>query len=268
MRKLLVVLALAAFTASADEFKMQCEPPFHSADLLTAANEKCGMFGAASADPASAHAIQNALKNNLCVGGKPKEVTFATFQKLQAAIVSKNLTNFTATKLPPDRSVFQNIIKTTNGDKVGEGTLVSVVGYVTKVKRGGKESVNCQVTKGTDLLDFHIVLVGSPKHDECDSITAEAIPHFRPKAWDAAKIDSPDVPVRFTGQLFLDASHKPCKDGKGLAGNPARFTSWELHPVYAIDVCKFASKAKCKASDASAWIPLEDWEEPPQEGEE
>jgi hypothetical protein len=73
-------------------------------------------------------------------------------------------------------------------------------------------------------------------------------------------IGTPDVPMRFTGQVFVDASHKPCKDGKGLPGNPARFTVAELHPVYAIDVCKFATKAKCKWNDDSAWTPLDQWE--------
>jgi hypothetical protein len=33
---------------------------------------------------------------------------------------------------------------------------------------------------------------------------------------------------------------------------------WEIHPVYAIDVCRFRSKAKCTA-EGSAWIPLHEW---------
>jgi hypothetical protein len=53
-----------------------------------------------------------------------------------------------------------------------------------------------------------------------------------------------------------------CKDGKGLPGTPARFAVAELHPVYAIDVCKFATKAKCKWNDDTAWIPLDQWEPP------
>lgn len=270
MRSLLLALGSSLLAASlfGQEFKMDCPPPFPaSLELSTVANEKCGVFGAAKEEPTSPHAIQNATKNNLCLTGDPVPVTFVTFQKLQAAIVAKKLTHFTATKLPEDRSVFRDMVKTTDGHRVGEGTLVSLVAFVQKVKRGGKESVNCNVTKGTPLLDSHIVLVPKAHAEECDSVTAEAIPHFRPVAWDAAKINSPDAPMRFTGQLFIDASHKPCKDGKGLPRNPARFTSWEIHPVYGIDVCKFASLTKCKATDASAWTPLADWEEPPEEGE-
>jgi hypothetical protein len=139
------------------------------------------------------------------------------------------------------------------------------VAFVAKVKRGGKESVNCKVTKGTDLLDSHIVLVEHADDEECESVTAEAIPHFRPTAWTAAQIGTPDVPMRFTGQVFVDASHKPCKNGKGLPGNPARFTVAELHPVYAIDVCKFATVAKCKWNDNTVWTPLDKWEPPTDE---
>jgi len=268
MRKLALVVLLGAFAVSGQEFTMDCKPPFAAdLELSTQANESCGIFGDAGDDPTSAHALQNAAKNNLCAPGEPKVVTFVTFRKLQATIEKRGIANFSSKSLPKDRSVFEDIVTTTNKEKVGEGTLVQFVAYVAKVKRGGKESVNCKVTKPTALLDFHIVLVPNPDAEECESVTAEAIPHFRPTAWDAARISSPEVPMRFTGQLFVDASHKPCKDGKGLAGNPARFSIWEIHPVYAIDVCKFASKAKCKVDDDDVWTPLDQWEEPEAEGD-
>jgi hypothetical protein len=245
-------------------FESQCDPPFKSGlELSTSANDTCGEFGDAGDEPDGPHALQNAAKNNLCAKGDPDPalVTFATFRKLQAVVVEQNLTHFSASKLPDSREDFHELVTATNHEDVGEGTLVSLVAYVAKVKRGGKESVNCKVTKGRDLLDHHIVLVNSANDDECESITAEAIPHFRPAAWDAARIASPDVPMRFTGQLFFDASHKPCDGHTPKAGNPARFTSWEIHPVYAIDVCKFATKTKCKVDDPNAWTPLDQWEE-------
>ncbi len=100
---------------------------------------------------------------------------------------------------------------------------------------------------------------------------AEIIPHYRPPAWDL--FDSPDYtaflqthPVKITGQLFYDDSHVACtRDGK--AGfNPARNNAkdferlalWEIHPIYAIDVCKNTDKSQCNAADASAWFPFTD----------
>jgi hypothetical protein len=240
-----------------------CKLPFPAdVELSTAANESCGPLGAADADPTSAHALQNAAKNNLCATGDPVEATFATFRRLQKALHDKGLDHFTSNSLPPDRSIFHGLTTTSNGDTLGEGTIVSLVAFVHKAKRGGKESVNCNVTKGTALLDSHIELVPTAgTEDRCQSLTAETIPHFRPVAWDTGHINEPDVPMRFTGPLLVDASHRPCKDGTMIRGNPARFTSVEIHPVYAIDVCKFDSMAKCKWNDTSAWIPLDQWEQ-------
>lgn len=48
---------------------------------------------------------------------------------------------------------------------------------------------------------------------------------------------------------------------EGTAGE-SRFTIWEIHPVYGIDVCKFDTTAEYKAGDHKAWTPLDEWEEP------
>jgi hypothetical protein len=242
---------------------MDCEPPFPAGlELSTTANDSCSIFGDADAEPTSAHALQNAAKNNLCAKGAPVQATFKTFRDMETKLQAIGINKFTANKLPDDRSIFKKLTTTSDGKNVGEGTVITLVAFVAKVKRGGKESVNCKVTKGADLLDEHIVLVEHADDAECDSVTAEAIPHFRPVVWTAALIGTPDVPMRFTGQVFVDASHKPCNDGKGLPGNPARFTVAEMHPVYAIDVCKFATAAKCKWDDDAAWTPLDKWEPP------
>jgi len=34
---------------------------------------------------------------------------------------------------------------------------------------------------------------------------------------------------------------------------------WEIHPVYAIDVCEKTTLAACKVNDESVWLPLEEW---------
>jgi hypothetical protein len=58
--------------------------------------------------------------------------------------------------------------------------------------------------------------------------------------------------------LFFDASHNLCAIGQPTHGNPPRRSHWEIHPVYAIDVCKFTTIANCKV-DANAWTPLADF---------
>jgi hypothetical protein len=51
--------------------------------LSTSANDSCSIFGDADADPDSAHALQNAAKNNLCVTDDPVQATFKTFRIMQ-----------------------------------------------------------------------------------------------------------------------------------------------------------------------------------------
>jgi hypothetical protein len=43
-----------------------------------------------------------------------------------------------------------------------------------------------------------------------------------------------DRPLRITGQMMFDGSHRPCANG---SGSPKRVSVWEIHPVYASDVC-------------------------------
>jgi hypothetical protein len=99
----------------------------------------------------------------------------------------------------------------------------------------------------------------------CNSITAEISPHFRPAVWD--KFDSAPYrpvfqkyPVRITGTLLFDAAHRPCTNSIPSAGNPVRISVWEIHPVYAIDVCRYTTLARCKAGDQSAWIPFDQYQ--------
>ena len=59
--------------------------------------------------------------------------------------------------------------------------------------------------------------------------------------------------VRVSGQLFFDASHHACKDDRPGSGDPIRISSWEIHPIYDIKVCKKSTVSDCRADDASVW---------------
>ena len=224
-----------------------------------------------------ANDLQNAQKNNLCVSAASiTPVTLQTFSALNTA--SNNQPSIPKGEPPASRVKLADIITLSNGGKLGEGKVVSFVGYVLDARHsnvdqdnpltaGNGESVQCNLL-GCAFNDIHITLAENASEQKmCNTIVAEIIPHYRPPAWDL--FDSPDYTtffkthqVRITGQLFFDGSHVPCT-AEGKAGNnPARDNAkdferlalWEIHPIYAIDVCKFADQTKCET--ANAWIPF------------
>ena len=106
----------------------------------------------------------------------------------------------------------------------------------------------------------NIYLGMQPQEDDrCESLNAEISPHFRPDTWlDIVGLNiHPKRPLRITGQLFFDASHQPCRPNN--RHSPARFTSWEIHPVYNIEVCQFRSTSSCPLSGTTMWIPFDEW---------
>jgi hypothetical protein len=236
----------------------------------------CGNTGC---NKGAANDEQNAQKNNLCApASRLMPVTLQTFAKLGDA--STNEPSIPKGEPPPSRVRLRNIIRLDNGATLGEGKTVTFVGFVLDARhsnvdkdnpltKGNGESVQCNLL-GCAYNDIHITLAEDPNEKAmCKTIVAEIIPHYRPPAWDL--FDSPDYAayfkthsVKISGQLFFDGSHVPCtKDGK--AGfNPARDNAkdferlalWEIHPIYAIDVCKHTAKSQCRAADKNAWFPF------------
>lgn len=153
--------------------------------------------------------------------------------------------------------------KTTEGETAGEGTIVTFAAFIEEAHFAdvaSGEDVNCSM-KGAPNNDVHIALARSAgETDECKSVTAEMSPHFRPPLWAEKVLNSIKNPVRITGHLMFDASHHPCADGK--RPNPKRMSSWEIHPVYNVEVCRKASLASCKADDDSVWQSLDDFMNP------
>ncbi len=222
---------------------------------------------------------QNAQKNNFCAPTDSiTPVTLQTFSELNNA--SNSESSIPKGEPPASRAKLANIIKLPNGKRLGESKVVSFVGYVHDARHsnvdkdnpltaGAGESVQCNLL-GCAYNDIHITLAEDPNETKlCNTIVAEIVPHYRPPAWDL--FDSPDYanffkthPAKIIGQLFFDGSHVPCT-AEGKAGNnPARDNAkdferlalWEIHPIYAIDVCKFTSKSKCDPSNPSAWLPF------------
>ncbi len=226
---------------------------------------------------------QNALKNNFCAPtNRIIPVTLQTFADLGEA--STKEPSIPKGEPPESRAQLANIITINdfNGEtKLGEGKTVVFVGFVLDANhsnvdkndpltKGAGESVQCNLL-GCQYNDIHITLAEDPNEtSRCRTIVAEIVPHYRPPAWNL--FDSPDYaaflkthPVRITGQLFFDGSHVPCRDGKADF-NPARNNNkdferlalWEVHPIYAIDLCKNTTASQCSMSDESAWFPFSD----------
>jgi hypothetical protein len=249
----LCALALCV-SASAATFDPPCKLPFASIANNQPIDSKCGVAGNAGANQGMR--LQDMAKNNFCAKGKPVVLRFSDYPSLQKAAEKALGANYKVGRPPQDRSGLKKIAKV-RGTTVGEGDVVRIVAFVEKahysdVSKG--ENVNCNLSGEPDN-DIHIPLVSKAGDDECNSVTAEISPHFRPNAWTPSNLNQPGVPLRFTGQLMFDAEHKPCAQGKKI--NPARVSVWEIHPVYAVDVCKSASK--CDASVDSDWTPLDQY---------
>jgi len=268
-------LLVAVRSLSAQGLVPNCTLPFENIKKHHPIDDNCGARGEADADPdpnnVEPHALQNQAKNNFCdTTGNPSLVTFISFTKLQQKLDQKvpAAKTWNREHLPPDRGVLRDIYTTSEGATIGEGTVVTVAGWLMRPRKGGKESCNCGEANGAgkEVIDMHLVMISSSDREntpECKSVTVEISPHFRPDQWNADTILSANNhPLRFTGQLFYDAAHRPCSGSPPTSASraPSRVSSCEIHPVYAIDVCTKKSLSSCKADNDSVWTPLDQWQ--------
>lgn len=248
------------------KFPLECDLPFPLKTKATSIDQTCGIEGEArktaegkNKDLSSENRAQNRMKNNLCARGTPINLDFSDFQKLQKAVDDRGIRYGGHGKLPEDRSALKSILRLSNGKTVGEGTVVQYAGYVhnprnSNVSKG--ETVNCNKSN-KENNDIHIDILRDPDDPVCSSITVEIVPHYRPTVWSKDSLDQlKERPFRFRGQLFFDGAHQPCKSDYDDKASPKRATVWEIHPVYAVDVCKKRKLAECKVTDESKWAPL------------
>jgi hypothetical protein len=228
--------------------------------------------GAAGSPIRSANDFQNAIKSNFQIStAQPKIITVRDMIRLQ-----EKLDEFSFTELPrgdrfhlpslAQRALLRGLSLGTN-KMFNEGDLVVLTGFVLAAKHSNVESgesVNCDKS-GCSNNDIHIEVTANPRDPDLDKgeqmneegVVAEISPRHRPAAWDT--LDSLDYrnffshnPVTFIGQLFYDASHSP-------GGGPDRAAVWEVHPVYAIFVCRNTTLQACsinKLSDETVWLPF------------
>ncbi len=247
------------FSAPSHAFEPGCPIPYASITQHRPIDDACNRFGeSATYQPSSqAHRQTNAAKNNLCAVGPAIPLTIADFRALMQAAEDAGVP-FGQGRLPPDRSVLRSVLIKDVGAilSVGEGSLVVFVGYVAGVSYAQRESVNCR-RKGVQNYDIHVSLVAKKSDSRCKGIVAEMIPHFRPEGWTPSAIKATNRPVRVRGHLFFDAPHVPCRpDGTIPGGNSRRTSLWEIHPVYAFEVCRNTTIAACRVDRDQDWVVL------------
>jgi hypothetical protein len=245
-------------------FDPRCNLPFDSIKKKhPIIDDTCGMDGVRAVE--ARYQIRSWLKTTRRIisplTSAPVDISYDDLLGLQRArgdLHGADLPNEEAR-----RERLTNVI-TVNGQNIGEGTLVRLV---TRVLKDGAdysdtathgfngESVNCN-RLSEEENDVHIPLGTTTALDECKSVTAEMSPHFRPEKWTPENINSVgEHPVRITGQLFYDSSHTPCTPGNRVF--PPRASVWEIHPVYAIEVCNSTDINTCKSAPDSAWQALD-----------
>lgn len=260
MRKFIVTVAscLFAFSVSA-QFDPGCPfpPRYEAIKEKHDIDDQCKREGPNSSS--AAKKAESSEKNNFCATGTPVVVDVDAFKALQKKVDSKPK----GFGKGEDRSELEDLITSNSGKKAGEGTLVRFTGYIVEAhysNLGKGESVNCK-HGGQEWNDIHIVIASKPtEKNMCRTVTAEMVPHFRPEVFTPDNLDMLEgIKVRFTGSMFFDSAHTPCRllaDGSFKKASPARISVWEIHPVYALDVCDAAS---CVADKAAGWIPFEEY---------
>ena len=257
---------------SSSPFTPECSLPFIATPGLKI-DQTCGVFGNAAGK--TPEGLQNHAKNNFCAPGPAVTVTLAILLNLQRASESASVSFGSESQLPTNRATLQKGFSIA-GTTYHEGQRVQLAASLIETHPAdlsSGESVNCGTKEDPKGNDVHMALGAAYGADECTSVTTELSPHSRPSAWqilaDIAakdKTEKPAVitqfPIRVTGQLFFDASHKLCSNGSEVPGNPARQSAWEIHPVYQVDVCSRQTLADCQADDAVVWTPIGQWKPP------
>jgi hypothetical protein len=271
----LIIAGLVASTVpvlAQDAFVLACGLPYADIARKHSIDQSCPPDGhPASANPnANANlAVEYRFKNNLCASEPAIDVTLADLIAMQQDIENDPRIPIGQRETPlPDREILKKIHKLQNGTQIGEGDRVRLVAYVTGAKATGTsrrndgtagEGVNCG-NLGASLNDIHIDVGSSPTTQACDGIVVEMIPHYRPTAWTPTKLNKlASRPVRITGHLFLDSRHHVSTCSNPSTGDPPRISLWEIHPVYAVDVCKSTTLSNCTMSDDSNWVPFNEW---------
>jgi hypothetical protein len=267
------VLGIVTFLVPAIAFAQAAFPdhcdngsplPFAAIELKHPIDQACGIEGSTTSS-ANSH-LQNKAKDNFCAAGSAGQLEAFTPQML-VDLQAKTTVPSGQGKEPNDRGPLQTL---------GEGKLIRMKAFLIEAHHadlGGGESVNCNGAT-EEQNDIHMAMGSQPNAQECESVSAEISPHYRPASWNeighfelfnaSTKKYTPNAAIaarlqshayRLTGQLFFDASHSPCPCNTSCS--PVRASVWEIHPIYNIEVCKAGTP--CDENSDSDWIAFDTW---------
>jgi hypothetical protein len=253
---ILTAAALAAVTTPAQA--QSCASPVLPTSKATVIDTStCKVIGSDGAET-----NQNEAKNNFCpttaTAGAPNPITIADMVALQTKVQQNKAIPFGNSDSHPLTSKAGPATNRAPLEKLGEGNQVVLQGFVKISRQEGAESVNCGkgVPDKPAYHDIHISIVAVAGDAECSGVVAEMIPRHRPAEWTADLVNSvgtKGLPVRVTGQLMFDSSHTPCQKGTPVKNDPSRASLWEVHPIYAFEVCPSGTCAD------GGWVKLEAW---------
>jgi hypothetical protein len=242
--------------------------------------EDCHTRYVAGCGPTQYDAYTNLLKNQLIAPPAAAE-TMVTYSQLTDYDTLNQATPAGIAK--GNHQAFKDQM-----DKIGEGQLRQLVGYLFYVKEEGAETSNCGLTgeppEGTNV-DYHIgigfdakLAEGVPTMNKLaaadkaafnhslktNSVVVEMTPHYRAlyenKVWTFENVNAVlGKQVRVVGQLMFDNEHdissQNCYRAKTDSDRKLcwRYSVWELHPVVRFQVC---ATGACDATSGD-WVELD-----------
>jgi hypothetical protein len=205
----------------------------------------------------SARAALNEVKKRVPPAGTPTMLVFPDFNVLQQQ-GDKLVTSGKDSKVSAKGRAKLHALEIPGGTHVGEGDLVSMVGYMTgKPSVNPGESANCYLA-GVNNNDFEFSIAPSADGTPYQGVVAEMIPQDRPKAWTLSrlrKLANEHRQVLIVGQLMFDTRHVP-NPKPGTNHESPRFSTWEIHPVTKMLVCAQPTGG-CDAKQEGQWTLFE-----------
>jgi hypothetical protein len=203
----------------------------------------------------TSRAALNAVKHRTPTDTTAKRLAFTDFFELQQQADGRVNSGTTVKVSATDRAAKLRGL-TAGAQTVGEGDLVSVTGFIVgRSSANAGESANCYLT-GAGNNDFEFSIAPAAKATAYEGIVGEMIPQNRPKEWTLNrlhKVSSDGRQVLVEGQLMFDTRHRP-NPKKGTNHESPRFSTWEIHPVTSVLVCR--TGATCDPAHADEWQPL------------